>query len=317
MADPQNFRVLSQQFFGLYESGAYQEAVELLEQQGDRFPESEALILAWRSAMLARLGRLEEAVSFLRLAYERGHWYHEAALTQDPDFAALQGDPKFTEIVEQHAMRRLVETGRIRPALSIIAPPGSGPFPAVIALHGNQGSISDTQPFWEPVVEQGWLLALPQSAQPTWASGYALWDNIEQSMSEVRDHLMDISRRYPVNPDCVVAGGFSMGGQIALRTALNPDFHLRGALLVEPWLPEEALAEMVRFAKSVSQPVPRIYVVSGKDNADFYHIAEEIERLLKAYDIPCQLEGYPGDRHQFPEEFASVLARALTFICAG
>lgn len=317
MADPQHFRKLSQQFFSLYEAGAYQQAVEVLENQEDQFPENECLILAWRSAMLARLGRSEAAVNCLRKAYDRGHWYHEAALTQDPDFAVLQGDPRFIEVVELHAMRRLVETPRLRPALSVLAPEGSGPLPCIIALHGNQSNIADTQPFWEPVVEQGWLLALPQSSQPTWASGYASWDNIEQSLAEVQDHLADVLRRYPVDPECLVAGGFSMGGQIALRTALNPESHLTGVLLVEPWLSEEGLAEMIQLTKRLSQPFPRVYLVAGIDNTDFYHIAEEIDRLLKTYGIPSQLEGYPGEGHQFPADFGQVLERALKFICAA
>ncbi len=315
--DADRFYGFSDQFFRLYEQGAYQQAVELLEQRGDQFPENECMILAWRSAMLARLGRFDEAVSCLRQAYDRGHWYHEAALTQDPDFAGLQGDPKFTEVVELFAMRRQVETPRIRPALSVIAPQGSGPFPCLIALHGNQSNITNSLHFWEPAVGQGWLLALPQSAQPTWASGYASWDDIEQSMAEVRDHLSEINRRYPVNPACMVAGGFSMGGQIALRMALNPELHLSGALLVEAWMQEEGLAEMVQLAKRVSQPAPRIYLVAGEQNVDFYHMAEEIKSLLTAYDIPCQLEGSSGDRHAFPVDFPQVLDRAMKFICAG
>jgi len=315
--DAHHFYEVSDQFFRLYEQGEYQQAVELLEQRGDQFSENECVILAWRSAMLARLGRFDESVICLRQAYDRGYWYHEAALTQDPDFAGLQGDPGFTEVVELHAIRRQVETSRIRPALSVITPQGSGPFPCLMALHGNQSNITNSLHFWEPAVGQGWLLALPQSSQPTWASGYASWDNIEQSMVEVRDHLSEINRRYPVNPACMVAGGFSMGGQIALRMALNPDLRLSGALLVEAWIQEEGLAEMVQLAKRVSQPAPRIYLVAGENNTDFYHIAEEIKNLLTAYDIPCHIEGSSGDRHQFPVDFPQVLERAMKFICAG
>ena len=315
MADLLLFYQMVDQFICLYRDGAYQKALDLLDREAPQYPVGEAMTLAWQSAMLARLGRVDEAIQRLRLAYERGYWYHESALVQDPDFQLLQGNLQFEQVVGLFSMRRMVAAAQTRPALETIVPGGSGLYPLFLALHGNQSSVALSTDFWRSAADRGWLLALPQSSQPTWVSGFAVWNDMAMALTEMHAHLAQLTASYPVDPQRVVAAGFSMGAQVALRMALSPQFHLRGVVVVEAWLPEESMAELAQVVKRAPRPAPRIYLIAGKENSEYYHMAEEVYSLLQAHDIPCALEGSSNPHHNFPADFDQVLQRALTFIC--
>jgi len=72
-----SFEAFLDRFLALYQQGAYDQALHLIETDGSRFPENIAQTMAWQVAMLSRLERVDEAMQVLQSAEARGFWYHE------------------------------------------------------------------------------------------------------------------------------------------------------------------------------------------------------------------------------------------------
>ncbi len=68
---------LMAQTMQLYHSHAFAEALAVLTQQGDQFPEQAPMILYLRSCLAARIEQPDLALSVLQEALDRGFWYGE------------------------------------------------------------------------------------------------------------------------------------------------------------------------------------------------------------------------------------------------
>jgi acetyl esterase/lipase len=113
-------------------------------------------------------------------------------------------------------------------------PPGDGPFPVVVLVHGG---------CWLAEYDLGYLASL---AAAITAEGYATWSIEFRRVGEegggwpgtfadvaaAADHVRVLARSYPLDTDRVIAVGHSAGGHLALwlaaRRVLPPDDPLRG-----------------------------------------------------------------------------------------
>lgn len=308
------FEAFLDRFLALYQQGAYDQALHLIETDGPRFPENAAQAMAWQVAMLSRLERVDEAMQVLQSAEARGFWYHEQALLHDPDFAALQSHPLFSGLVERMAARRQAAAAQLLPTRQVIAPSGPGPHPLCLALHGNYANLSMTVPYWRPLVEHGWILAALQSSQPGWASDIYVWDDISKSLAEIKRHYAGLLSAAVVDPQAVIAGGFSMGATIAVRMALDPAFSLRGVIAHETWFTDESLTELEQALASAPQTQARVLLIAGQENGEYCDIAQRVYNLLAGRDIPCRVMLSSNPRHGFPQEFPQLLQQAAGWI---
>jgi len=311
---PQSFAALLNQFLACYQQNDYAQALELLEIEGPRFPENAVPLMAWQAAMLARLGRVNEAVQVLQSADAQGHWYHEDALRQDPDFAPLQGCPGFADLVQRMVARRLADAAQDIPVQQVIAPPGSGPHPLCLVLHGMESNASMMVPYWGSIVEQGWTLAALQSLQPAWASGIFVWEDIPKALAQIKTQTAGLLAQYPVDPQAVIVGGFSMGASIAVRMALDPDFQLRGIIALEAWFTDEDIAELEQIIRSTPQPRARVLLIAGQENEQYIQMAQKVQALLARRGTPCRVVRASNTDHSFPPEFPQLLRQAVDWI---
>ena len=72
---------------------------------------------------------------------------------------------------------------------------------------------------------------MPQSSQMFWAGG-GVWN--DESVSELEAYYQQLSAEHALDPRRVVLGGFSMGGEIALRAALTSAIPARGFVVFGP-----------------------------------------------------------------------------------
>ena len=86
---------------------------------------------------------------------------------------------------------------------------------------------------WGPVAEQGWLLAAAQSSQAGMTDQY-IWDDQNTALREIAQHYATLRDEHDIDPSRVVLGGFSMGGETALRAALLGTMPARGFILLGP-----------------------------------------------------------------------------------
>jgi len=222
------------QFTDLYEKQEYATAYAYLTQAQPAHPLYRAAFLAWRAGMAARSDQHDLALDLLEEAVQAGFWYHEDALTQDPDYASLQAEPRFQQMVSICAQRRAQAEAEVQPQRTLLEPQGfAGPRPLLLALHGNLGNKDLMAPYWQKAVELGYRVAVLQSTQPMWLSGFYSWDDHEIGLGEVRDHYRQICEQVEVDPAQVFIAGFSSGGGLAAHAALAGIIPARGFIALE------------------------------------------------------------------------------------
>jgi phospholipase/carboxylesterase len=135
-------------------------------------------------------------------------------------------------------------------------PPGDGPFPTILALHGWGASAHDLIGL-APILHGGDALVLcPQGPLALEIAPGMLgfgWfplasgrppdpEEFRQSALAVRRFLDAAVERYPVDRRKLVVLGFSQGGSLAYSLALAQPERFAGLVALSAWLPEELLA---------------------------------------------------------------------------
>ena len=117
-----------------------------------------------------------------------------------------------------------------------------------------------------------------------------------------------------VATDRVVIAGFSLGGDVALRMAMNQVLPVRGFIAFAPGGPcvsqPEKLQALFEARKGKGM---RGYVMMGEADPS-YEWTQRLIQALKDFSVPHQVEFYPGLGHAYPPNFADSLLRALDFI---
>jgi len=83
---------------------------------------------------------------------------------------------------------------------------------------------------------------------------------------EIQTHWVTLSQRFAIDPERSVAGGFSVGGHLALWLILAAAIPVRRFFVVGPSLPPGMLAEVTALAgQSAGRALRGYIVVSGRD----------------------------------------------------
>jgi predicted esterase len=303
----------------LYGEQKYIEVYDLLTREGERFPEEAFTVLYLRSCMAARAGRNDRAIELLHEAHDRGIWYGEQLMRQSPSWQPLQGLPEFEEMV---AIFKESEKEAYVGPLMLVAEPEGGcngerTCPALLTLHGNGQNARRSLEGWNAVTAMGWLQASLQSSQLLSSDSF-IWDEQETALREVAAHYADLAGRYNIDLDRVIIAGFSMGGETALRAALAGTIPVKGFVLLGPggpaidepdeWLP------LLREARAAGRSLRGYVFLGERDEAVIHDALRKLVVLLNEQGVPCQLEDIPGIAHEYPQDFAPHIARALAFI---
>jgi len=308
-----SFGQFSTQFMACYQKQAYQEALNLINSTIDHLPFHAGMIMAWKAGMLSLIGDRTGAVATLQAALQLGHWYHEEALRQDPDYAALQELPDFQAIVEECQRRREHDEAPPPPQLTFLEPPPTTPhpYPLLITLHGNMSSASGYAPHWTYAAAQGWLVAVPQSSQIAWVGGYHVWDDYDRALAEIRQQYEGIRQRYEIDPARTVIAGYSMGGEVAQKAALCGDMAVQGFIGVEGWVFD--LEQLLPLLEAKRNPGLRSYLITGQ-HAEFLEPSRQIDELLHAHGYASQREEMDNEYHGYGSTFDEILGRALAWV---
>ena len=239
-------------------------------------------------------------------------FFVEPSLREDSDLAALQGMPEFKRLIAIAGQRRDAALAQAKPALKMLLPAnGPAPYPLLLALHGNNSNIADSERYWRAAAEQGWLVALPQSSQVMSAEHYG-WNDRDWAVREITQHVAAVREQYPIDPARVVVAGFSMGGGLAAWLALSGALAVRGFIGVGPFLAN--VESVLPLLEAPRERPLRGYLVASQRDAYCYSVAQKLAELLPPYGIACELELHPDLGHDFPPEFERSLIKGLGFI---
>jgi phospholipase/carboxylesterase len=198
-------------------------------------------------------------------------------------------------------------------------PPGDGPFPTILALHGWGASSQDLlglAPYLHggealvvcpegPVAFEiqpgylghGWFpirTGRPPDP-PEFARGAAL----------LRGFLDEMLRRYPVNPRKLVVLGFSQGGVMGYDLVLREPERFAGLVALSSWLPPELVASVARRPELAQLPV---FVAHGSEDPMLPVAMGQASRdSLLQLGVPATYREYPMGHEVRPELLRDVV----------
>jgi predicted esterase len=311
----EEFHRVRRQVLSLYRQGRYGEALQAALAAKESFPEKEGEVSFWIACLFCRLGDPEGGLEILQEALERGHWWGERSLLNDPDLEPIRKRLEFKRLLEVCKERQKAAQAQAKPDLLLLPPKRRGEkFPLLIALHWFGGTAQAFAPYWEVAREQGFLLAVPQSSQVESEGGFG-WTDRERARKELAAHWEKLKSEKRVDPKRVILAGASQGGALAMELALSGEpIPVLGFIAVVPAIRDpRGLAELAKGA--VKRGVRGMVITGEYDH--FRSTAEAFHAYAQEAGLRCTLEVVPGLGHDFPDDFPSRLGKALRFLLAG
>lgn len=163
---------------------------------------------------------------------------------------------------------------------------GQAPHPGVILLHGLGSNELDLLALAREVDPR--IFAVSARAPFTYPWGGYMWYDLEkegpalgspgidQSVSLLRRFIDQVLEAYPIDPERLYLGGFSMGASMAGALALLEPRKVAGALMLSGWLPPDSVGAY-RLAEAAGRPFfqahgtldPVVSITYGRMTRDF------------------------------------------------
>lgn len=310
------FADLNQKMTEHFQAGEFQQALELIEREGGNFPLDRAMADYWTMCAAARVDNRARMYEIADKFHRDGFWYGEMMWRMTPSFKPLQGDADFERRVARSLKIQKRDVLAASPIMLEFTPKdASKDSPLLIALHGNQQSASKTLPFWNPAVDAGFILAVPQSRQAMFKDAF-IWDDLDVSFQQVKDCLKSLKKQSDFDPARVILAGHSMGGLIAIQMAMTGELPVRGFIANGPALPfEDAPEELEKALVSTKRNGLRGYfIMGGNDDLIEQDAIRIFVEKMKSAGIPCELETVPGATHDYNPGYDAALLHGLKFV---
>ncbi len=174
-------------------------------------------------------------------------------------------------------------------------PPGDGPLPTVLALHGWGASAHDLLGL-APLFP-GVLFLCPQGKIELeigpGAKGYGWFPLVPdqppepraflKASSDLRTFVSEAIERYPVDRRRFVVLGFSQGGVMGYELALRAPERFRGLIALSSWLPDLLAANLPRTGEHRDFPV--LVIHGTEDPLIEVDRARESRRALDRFEV--------------------------------
>ena len=303
-----SFDELTDQMMNLYREGKYADALEIVEQNADRFPKHSARTTFWKMCLLSLCGRRDNVLSVFQKGLDAGLWWAEIQF-RDTDLDAMRDLPEFKRLVAESSRKYMEMQAQIKPNRSVLVPEDiSRELPLLIGLHGRNGHNDSHLEYWDVARQRGWLVLSPQSRQALYEGAYSWTDN-DQGLSDILFHLEEIMKIYRIDRDHIVTAGFSQGGGMAIYSALSEKVGARGFIGVGTFLTNtDSLIPLAKHTQSV-----RGYFITGEQDRLLGHI-KEIQKVLQENNVQFTEEVHSNLGHEFPADFGASFDKAIDFI---
>jgi len=296
----------------------YARALDMIITEGHQFPKFSRGLTHRRICLAVVVKDVNQAQQLLEEALAGNNFYPASVFGpegQTPGGVSLWDVPELAPLVVRHQERYQAAMDATPPVLVKEAPDSTSDKlpPLLLALHGNNSTVAEEIDFYRPITKAGVLLAMPQSAEPWIANAYG-WIDWTQTVRQLQRDFDLLRQQAQFDPDRVVIAGFSLGGDVALRMAMNQVLPVRGFIAFAPGGPcvsqPEKLQALFEAGKGKGM---RGYVMMGEADPS-YEWTQRLIQALKDFSVPHKVEFYPGLGHAYPPNFADSLLRALDFI---
>jgi len=305
--DQMTFRELTDKMMDLYNKGNYSDALQLVEQNADRFPELSSRITFWRMCLLSLCGRSDDVLSVFQQGLDSGFWWAHSQF-RDTDLDPVHDLPEFKRLMAISQEKYEEARKHIKRDQAILLPETSaaGLYPLLIALHGGAGNKESNLEYWEAARRKGWLVLLPQSTQPLYPGVYS-WIDGELGLADLIFYIAKTSKEYPIDLQRVVIAGFSQGSGMAIYAALSGKINVHGFMgIATYWADPDSLV----LPEKHSRPV-RGYFVTGEKDRGLDRI-RAIQKILKESNIQLRSRHEGHDFHGLYSDYLVYLEERKT-----
>ena len=287
----------------VYRQSGAEAAFDFVEREAQSLTGDYPQIDNFRYALAAAAGKKKEAMAIMKEAIEgKGYWYSYEYLEADDDLDLLRKEPEFEKWLQLCKEREEAAIDNQESKILLLGNEGE-PKPLLLVLHGDQENLEIAKPYWETVVERGYLLALQQSSQIEFSHGYN-WNDVYQGVTEVGTYAEALNAEGLMGSS-VWIGGFSAGCSVALRAMLDGAIEADRFVFMAPWLPdlEEWKSDLIKLKEKGIKG----HILVGNQDCDCQEGAETLASLLKELDLEVTFELIEGLSHDYPDDFAERL----------
>jgi phospholipase/carboxylesterase len=187
---------------------------------------------------------------------------------------------------------------------TIYQPPGEGPFPTILTLHGRGANAFDLLGLAPYLCGGKFLIICPQAPLETpigpEAVGYAWYSmsmggppdtaGILSSQKALQNFLDECLEQYPIDAKKLVLLGFSQGGVMAYSVALANPERFAALTVLSSWLPKE-LVQKLNVSDAV-QSLPTLVQHGTQDPTIEVARARSSMEQLRQLKLPLTFKEY-------------------------
>ena len=201
---------------------------------------------------------------------------------------------------------------------TLYQPPGAGPFPTVLTLHGRGANAFDLLGL-APYLSAGrFMMICPQGPLETpigpGAVGYSWYpmttdgppdvDAILSSREKLAAFLDECMGRYPIERKKLAVLGFSQGGVMAYSLALATPERFSVLAVLSSWLPKELLERL--NVKASVQSLPTLVQHGTEDSLIQVERARTSVEMLRQLRLPLIYREYEMGHEIRPESLTEL-----------
>ncbi len=293
----------------LYEEKKYQETIDFLKEVATDFPDFKPEIYYTQMAAAIKLEKYDLFFELLNEILDADGWYNEVILRESPSFKPLQGMPEFERLVSI-SVERAKQASKDHTNLTVFPETPSPSMPLMLALHAQASVINEEYQAWKTIIDHGYILGMPQTTNKYWsgiATGY--WLDYEISIHQIKAYVDTINLNKTLDLKHSIAGGLSMGGDLAIRLALTGTIPVCGFIAVSPggpWMNEpQKWKPLIDDARR--HDLHGVIIRGKEDQAIPRKYTQTLTNMLNNSGIPCQFLEYPKLGHWYPSNFADTI----------
>jgi len=302
----------------LLEEKQYLRIINLIEDEGERYPDQQTYLAYWRIGMAARDDNPDLAMQYLDELIEEGVWVSQYLLRSSPSLEPLQDYPEYEERVQAMAELQRREAAQLLPLLTLRRDeemvPGSDPYPLLVGLHQDRDTALASIRLWQPAAAAGWLVGVPQSTQALWSGAY-VWEDIVQAQREIADHTRGLIETYNVDTNRVILAGHRQGGEVAAWLPCSGGIDVRGFIAVAPT--GAMIANPDRWFHSLQANEPqglRGALITGDIGMPYLPEMKRLADILNAFDVPTNLHVLEGVGTDYDPAYHAAIRQAIDFV---
>jgi len=302
----------------LLDERQYLRIINLIEDEGERYPAQRTYLVYWQVGMAARDNNPDLAMQYLDELIEEGIWISQFLLRTSPSLESLQDFPEYEDRVQAMAALQRREALQLLPLLTLRKDEEidarRDPYPLLLGLHQDRDTALASIRFWQPAAETGWLVGVPQSTQAMWSGAY-VWEDVVQAQREIADRTRDLIEKYTVDPNRIILAGHRQGGEVAAWLPCSGGINVRGFIAIAPT--GSLIANPDRWFHSLQASEPkglRGALISGDIGMPYLPELKRLADILNAFDVPTRLHILEGVGTDFDPAYHEAIRQAIDFV---